>query len=126
MNGWIREETDDEVAGGNFISVKSNWLESSVFLLQMNGWVREEIDDEVAGGRASLATKCGIPVSDIQGFRQPFLQASPAVREVSCMTVGLFGGSRFRPCPRSGEVWFDSVPSSFGRGARRGRRSRQL
>ena len=52
------------------------------FLPQMNGWVREEVDDEVAGGRASLATKCGIPVSDIQGFRQPFLQASPTVREV--------------------------------------------
>lgn len=48
----------------------------------MNGWIREDVDDEVAGGRASLATKCGIPVSDIQGFRQPYLQASPTVREV--------------------------------------------
>lgn len=48
----------------------------------MNGWIREDVDDEVAGGRASLATKCGIPESDIQGFRQPFLQASPTVREV--------------------------------------------
>lgn len=49
----------------------------------MNGWIREDVDDEVAGGRASLATKCDIPVSDIQGFRQPYLQASPTVREVS-------------------------------------------
>ncbi|PRW33708.1 polysaccharide deacetylase [Chlorella sorokiniana] len=60
---------------------------------KMNGWIREEVDDEVAGGRASLATKCGIPVADIQGFRQPFLQASATVREVLAANGFLYDAS---------------------------------
>lgn len=40
------------------------------------------MEAEVVGGRASIAQECGIPLRDIAGFRQPFLQSAPVVREV--------------------------------------------
>lgn len=48
----------------------------------MNGWSRAQVEAEVEGGRAAIARECGIPLADIRGFRQPFLQSSPVVREV--------------------------------------------
>ncbi|KAL4446727.1 hypothetical protein ABPG77_007971 [Micractinium sp. CCAP 211/92] len=49
---------------------------------KMNGWSREQVAAEVVGGRSALASKCGIPGADIVGWRQPYLQASPTVRQV--------------------------------------------
>lgn len=51
-------------------------------LLQMNGWSREQVAAEVLGGRSALASQCGIPSADIVGWRQPYLQAAPVVRQV--------------------------------------------
>lgn len=48
---------------------------------KMNDWGEAEVAAEVVGGRAALASKCGIPAADIVGWRQPYLQASPTVRQ---------------------------------------------
>lgn len=47
----------------------------------MNNFTADQVAAEVEGARTRLAA-CGIPSSDIQGFRQPFLQSSPTVRGV--------------------------------------------
>ena len=39
------------------------------------------VENEVLGSRAKIAA-CGIPAADIVGFRQPFLEAQPTVRQV--------------------------------------------
>ena len=48
----------------------------------MNGLPRAQVVQEVVGARQRLSSACGIPAADIAGFRQPYLQASPAVRQV--------------------------------------------
>lgn len=58
----------------------------------MNDWGEAEVAAEVVGGRAALASKCGIPAADIVGWRQPYLQASPTVRQV-CDAAGTGPGS---------------------------------
>lgn len=50
----------------------------------MNEYSREQVVAEVAGGRAMLAATCGIPDGDIVGFRAPFLQSRPTLRQVCC------------------------------------------
>jgi peptidoglycan/xylan/chitin deacetylase (PgdA/CDA1 family) len=54
---------------------------------KMNDWAAEEVAAEVEGGRASIASTCGVPEADIVGFRQPFLQSSPTVRQVGCCSA---------------------------------------
>ncbi|EFN54021.1 hypothetical protein CHLNCDRAFT_136061 [Chlorella variabilis] len=49
---------------------------------RMNEYSREQVVAEVAGGRAMLAATCGIPDGDIVGFRAPFLQSRPTLRQV--------------------------------------------
>jgi hypothetical protein len=39
------------------------------------------VEDQVLGARTKIAA-CGIPQSDIVGFRQPFLETNPLVRQV--------------------------------------------
>ncbi|KAI7841427.1 hypothetical protein COHA_004822 [Chlorella ohadii] len=39
------------------------------------------VEDQILGARTKIAA-CGIPQSDIVGFRQPFLESNPTVRQV--------------------------------------------
>ncbi|KAL4425399.1 hypothetical protein ABPG75_009415 [Micractinium tetrahymenae] len=59
---------------------------------KMNGWSKEQVAAEVLGGRAALASTCGIPEAGIVGWRQPYLQASPTVRQARDSAGPLFGG----------------------------------
>lgn len=50
--------------------------------LQMNAsFTQSMVEDQVLGARTKIAA-CGIPQSDIVGFRQPFLETNPLVRQV--------------------------------------------
>ncbi|EFN55781.1 hypothetical protein CHLNCDRAFT_145232 [Chlorella variabilis] len=42
---------------------------------------REYLQDEIAGARSKIA-ECGVPEEDIVGFRSPYLNTGPLVREV--------------------------------------------
>lgn len=44
------------------------------------------VEDQILGARTKIAA-CGIPQSDIVGFRQPFLESNPTVRQVSRVWV---------------------------------------
>ncbi len=70
---------------------------------QMNGWSREQVAAEVVGGRSALASSCGIPSADIVGWRQPYLQASPTVRQ-----VGAAAHPHGLSCSRWDGPWHDT------------------
>ncbi|PRW05840.1 hypothetical protein C2E21_9462 [Chlorella sorokiniana] len=44
-------------------------------------FTRSMVEDQVLGARTKIAA-CGIPLTDIVGFRQPFLESNPTVRQV--------------------------------------------
>jgi hypothetical protein len=48
----------------------------------MNDWPSADIEAEVGGGRRALAGGCSIPAADVVGFRAPFLQSRPPLRQV--------------------------------------------
>lgn len=45
-------------------------------------FTRSMVENEILGARTKI-TACGIPQSDIVGFRQPFLECNPTVRQAS-------------------------------------------
>lgn len=50
--------------------------------VQLGGATKEVVRAAVQGARSAIASSCSIPITDIVGFRQPFLESGPTVREV--------------------------------------------
>lgn len=73
----------------------------------MNDFTKEQVVAEVVSARSQLAQGCSIPESSIVGFRQPYLQSSPTVREVR-MVLGYMGGWVW-----GGAEHWQNIPSQY-------------
>jgi hypothetical protein len=56
-----------------------------------------ETEEEIMRVKRWASEECGIPEEEIRGFRNPYLQTNPTVREVSGSSGGAISGNHRMP-----------------------------